>query len=129
MHLVSPEEDFVSRTLAHIPGIFGRLKYVAGLRDADGEYRHWGLIRSYGEKAESVCRAAHEKLLLDILETPVEDLYDEYRQDEFRDFGGEKGLLPEGLPEACQLHFSLVLFALHRLTVASSLETATHRGA
>ena len=45
-------EDFTARTLAVISTDYGRLFYVASLRDlASGRYRHEGLMALYSEAA------------------------------------------------------------------------------
>ena len=67
-------EDFVSTTLASIPGDFSRLLHVATLRDlATGRYRHEGLETIYSEgsvhQALGIC---HEELFEKILETSLE---------------------------------------------------------
>ena len=52
-----PAEELWSRTLSKIPTAYGRLVYLASLRDPDsGRYRHHGLAMVFSEKA------AHEAL-------------------------------------------------------------------
>ncbi len=48
-------------TLSRIPSIFGRLAYLASLRDpATGEYQHWGMSEIYGrEEANKAIRQSH----------------------------------------------------------------------
>ncbi len=67
-------EDFTSRTLASIPSDYGRLLYVALLRDlASGRYIHEGLAASYPEEAvQQALTHCHEELFARILETPLE---------------------------------------------------------
>ena len=67
-------EDFTTRTLAAIPSEFGRLVYVASLRDlASGGYVHEGLSTIYPEEAVQQALAhCHEELFTKTLETPLE---------------------------------------------------------
>ena len=67
-------EDFTSRTLAAIPTEFGKLLYVASLRDlASGNYLHEGLAALYPEAAvQQGLQFCHEEMFLRILELPVE---------------------------------------------------------
>lgn len=55
--------DLWRHTLGQIPTAFGRLVYLAGLRDANsGAYAHHGLAAVFGEQeAESAIRASHEE--------------------------------------------------------------------
>lgn len=130
MALISAFEDLVSRTLAAIPGLLGRLEYLSSLK-ADGRYRHWGLTRVYGERTSQRAMVDAHKLLLDeVLQTPLEmlvedseaacaaqgretPLYLEQLQDR------PNALLPNGtLGPATTRHFSSVLSALSALTKA-----------
>lgn len=67
-------EDFTSRTLAAIPSQFGRLLYVACLRDlGTGRYIHEGLTTVYPKEAVQQALAfCHQQLYAKILETPLE---------------------------------------------------------
>jgi len=66
-------EDFSTRTLAAIPSEFGRLIYLASLRDlASGRYSHEGLEALYPAAAvqETLARS-HQEICEGILETPL----------------------------------------------------------
>ena len=72
--LLPIKDDFVLRTLAKVPGIWGKLCYVAALRERD-EYAHWGLARIYGEKATQIALCeVHRELFLQVLRTPLRQL-------------------------------------------------------
>jgi len=67
-------EDFTERTLEAIPSNFGRLLYMASLRDvASGRYCHEGLSAVYSEEAaQQAIEHCHRELFVKILELPVE---------------------------------------------------------
>lgn len=76
MTFLSANEDFVRRTLASVSGDWGKLQYVASLRQHNGVYRHWGMERIYGEEASSKAIAdAHRDLFVALLRTPVKELW------------------------------------------------------
>jgi len=56
-----PSEDLWRRTLAQIPSVFGRLDYLARLRDPNsGQYQHHGLAQVFGaEEADRALRDSH----------------------------------------------------------------------
>jgi hypothetical protein len=127
MTLTSPLDDFVRNTLAAIPGILGKLDYVAGLRENCGGYLHWGLARVYGEEsAQQAAVEAHRQVFSEILRTPINALL----EDAFKCASGRESeaatsletlfrrapaLMPPGVPSAPALHFSSVLHALSAL--------------
>jgi len=51
-------------TLSHIPTLFGRLAYIASLRDPHtGRYHHYGMERLFGnEAAELMLRQSHSEI-------------------------------------------------------------------
>jgi len=53
--------DLFKHTLSQIPTLYGRLSYLASLRDPNsGVYRHYGLFLSYGrEQSAEALRTAH----------------------------------------------------------------------
>ncbi len=68
-------EDFQERTLRAVAGVLGKLGYVAGLREADGTYMHWGLSRIHGDAAtQRALTEAHKGLVSRILRMPMRKL-------------------------------------------------------
>ena len=81
MTLISPLEDLQESTLKAIAGSLPRLEYVARLRDKEGEYSHWGLVRVYGEgNAAKALSQAHRDVLSQILSTPLRNLVRDVQQ-------------------------------------------------
>lgn len=66
-------EDFSTRTLAAIPSEFGRLIYLASLRDlGSGRYSHAGLEALYpAADVQETLSKAHREICESILETPL----------------------------------------------------------
>lgn len=66
-------QDFTLTTLAAIPGEFGRLAYLASLRDlSSGRYEHAGLAALYPEEAmQQALQLCHEQIFERVLETPL----------------------------------------------------------
>ena len=58
-----PAADLWRRTLSQIPGVYGRLVYLGGLRNPNtGLYEHHGLASRFSEvEADRVLRASHER--------------------------------------------------------------------
>lgn len=71
----SPADDLWRRTLSQILTRYGRLVYLASLRNADtGLYEHHGLALSFGrEEADRAIRTSHRKSFADWLELHLED--------------------------------------------------------
>jgi hypothetical protein len=61
--------DLWRNTLTRIPTVFGRLAYLASLRDPNtGAYLHCGLAQAFGEdKAARVLRDTHEEVFAEWL--------------------------------------------------------------
>jgi hypothetical protein len=67
-------EDFTARTLAALPTEFGKLLYLASLRDfSSGNYVHAGLTARYScESVQQALGFCHEEVFMRILEMPLE---------------------------------------------------------
>jgi hypothetical protein len=61
--------DLWKHTLSRIPTLYGRLAYLAGLRDPNsGSYRHYGLATVFGrEESAKALRESHEQAFVDWL--------------------------------------------------------------
>ena len=66
-------QDFTFTTLAAVPTLYGRLAYLASLRDlSSGRYHHDGLAALYpDESIQEALKLCHEQVLERILETPL----------------------------------------------------------
>ena len=71
----TPGGDIIRGTLGQIPTIFGRLVYLASLRNLDdGHYEHEQLARVYGaEGADQLLRHHHRQIFSEWLEQSLED--------------------------------------------------------
>jgi hypothetical protein len=67
-------KDVWSRTLSQIPTTFGKIVYLASLRnDNSGRYQHFGLAQLYSdEEADGVLRQSHEEAFSEWLNFPLE---------------------------------------------------------
>jgi hypothetical protein len=120
----SAVDDFSRLTLGAIPGTLGKLLYVAGLRQTNGAYYHWGLTRTHGEKtADLAIGEAHSHLFSSLLRTPIRNLWQEAgslaeeQNTEVRVYVDcliQKGdlLIPVELHGGGRHHFNSVLLAL-----------------
>ncbi len=65
--------DFTMTTLAGIPSQFGRLAYLASLRDlSSGRYEHAGLSAVYPDEAvQQSLELCHEQIFERVLESPL----------------------------------------------------------
>lgn len=128
MTFQSPFDDFVLNSLAGIAGLFGKLDYVAGLRQGDGAYSHWGLARVHGEiAAHQAASEAHRLLFSRVLTTPLGLLLDDAAQsqsghglEKYLNYLAERRpvLAPQGVGLGPVLHFNSVLHAISALARA-----------
>jgi hypothetical protein len=65
--------DFTATTLAAIPNVFGRLIYIASLRDlSSGCYEHSGLAAVYSPDAvQEALKISHQEIFSRVLEMPL----------------------------------------------------------
>jgi len=125
--LISALEDLQQTTLHAITGCLRKLEYVGGLRNQEGTYTHWGLVRVHGERtAEKALAEAHRVLLSEVLSTPLRNLErDAARSSELAGMpaklyleqlsGGSSNLLPLSPGAGSERHLSSVLHALSSL--------------
>jgi len=67
--------DLWRHTLSQIPTVFGRLVYLAALRDPNtGRYQHFGLAQKYGEQeADRTLRESHQQVFQHWLSFSLEE--------------------------------------------------------
>jgi hypothetical protein len=83
-------ENFKERTLSTLPTLLERLAYICSLQMADGQYRHWGLTRTFGARsAQEAIRATHAELAAALVQSPVSEIYREYQEAVGRENGPE----------------------------------------
>jgi hypothetical protein len=133
--IYSPADDFSGKTLAAIPGMLGKLQYVAGLRQDSGVYVHWGMSRSHGEAAANQAIAgAHSQLFIEILRTPLSRLVEDLRsmasehamdaRQLIQELVAQRELLvPQRLNGGSLRHFNSVLRSLSVLADAPALQS------
>ena len=139
MSLKSALEDFEGTTLAAIPGLLGKLYYLAGLHDGHGTYSHWGMERVHGEQAaRRAMGTSHAAVLTQVLRARLQALDEDLR---LSASGGQvtpleflaslRNLYPRALTEkptvVLQKHLKVVLGALSVLLVNQA--RASHRDA
>lgn len=74
--------DLWKHTLSRIPTVFGRLAYLASLRDPNsGIYRHHGLSTAFGrDESVRALRSSHEEAFLEWLRLPLAEKHDDLRK-------------------------------------------------
>ena len=89
--------DFKERSLGALPTLLERLAYICSLLTEEGSYDHWGLRRAFGERAahEAILQA-HTDAAMEIIRTPIREIYKEYQEAVGRQ-EGPRVLRPESL--------------------------------
>ena len=76
MPLLSAIDDFVQRSLAALPTVWEKLRFVSGLREDDGNFHHWGLQQKYGDMAtEAALTEVHAELCDELASTRLAELW------------------------------------------------------
>ena len=72
-------EDLENRTLASLPGCFGRLIYLASMRDYNtGQYYHEGLVNRFSERvADEAITRSHREAFQHLLRSPLAEMVSE----------------------------------------------------
>ncbi len=123
MTLLAIKDDFFERTLSKIPGLFGKLGYLAELRE-QGRYVHWGLERIYGEEGlQRTMAEVHRGLFLQVLRTPLRQLLEDVtrsaaaQRSDVRQYlqallRAKRSLAPPNLGGGSEAHFNSIVAAL-----------------
>lgn len=105
MTLKSALQDVKETTLAAISGLFGKLAYLASLRQAHGHYEHWGMQLVHGvESSERALRTAHSEVVSGILRAPIESL-----ERDLEKSSHDQGVRPRVYLKEMQDHFEDLL--------------------
>lgn|SRR5512133_3001548 len=136
MPLFSASEDLAIRTLRSIRSALQRLRYLASLRDSEGNYHHWGMEWSYGQhECGWAVRDAHRDALTEILRRPLPELWNELLLEESTPLKQTEeirnsfaGLLPPACSKAAESHLNAVLLALIELARTRE-QTSSHPAA
>lgn len=75
-------DDLWKHTLSRIPTVYGRLAYLASLRDSNsGAYRHHGLSTAFGrEESVRALRDSHERVFLEWLKLSLREKHEDLQQ-------------------------------------------------
>ena len=132
-------EDFTERTLAFIPSEYGRLLYLASLRNlATGSYSHAGLEAIYSREAvQEALTESHRSILERILQLSLEQQLRDLRRclgtrgsaepggvtSRWSDAEFYRSMLPLGIPDATK-----ELFCSNMAAVLYVIETESPTG-
>ena len=136
---MSAFEDLLKRTLSSVAGLWGRIFYLASLRDEKGGYEHWGFTRAHGESAaQAAFSQAHSSAFSQALRTPLPELLEDMELAAGRMEISTAELIarlreqteqsvPRNLAGGTVRHFNSVLDAL--FLVHSARQNSIHRAA
>ncbi|MGH9523726.1 MAG: hypothetical protein ACRD3E_14455 [Terriglobales bacterium] len=131
MRVLSANDDFCFRTLAAVEGSVRKLSYISGLRDIDGDYRHWGMQRTHGsDAANEAIASSHSQAWLQLLRAPLPELVaeiekiDDGERDELLASLVAATALPEQLSGGSLRHFSSTVLALQLVFQGQSARRA-----
>ncbi len=101
------------KTVDAVSGLFGKLVYLAGLRDdSTGNYRHYGFSRRYSDELTStILSATHEEIFSEWLTMSIEQQRSDI-EEHWREQGSDPNLIVENW---------LILEPYRRLIPASAL--------
>jgi len=78
MRLLSARDDLSERTVKNIPATLEKVRFFSRIQAADGNYQHWGFVRTFGPEATNLAmRRAHSDVFLTELSVPITRLWDE----------------------------------------------------
>jgi len=117
---LSPAEDFRTRTLSAVSGIWSKILYLAELRSEDGRYQHWGHNRIHGEsRSQDAIATIHSELYLEFLRRPISELTREPGSLPKLDAAASKinpeRMIPKDLGGGSPRHFNSIVLALRFL--------------
>jgi hypothetical protein len=116
--------DFKERSLGALPTLLERLAYICSLQTEAGTYDHWGLRRIFGEEAaHDAILEAHNEAAMELIRTPVREIYKEYQEAVGRQ-EGPRVLRPESLVLTAPVNGDELLSAHLRLLQESTAAVA-----
>jgi hypothetical protein len=78
--ILKAAEDFKKRTLAALPTLVEKVAYICSLQTGSGGYMHWGFTRAFGNRpTQEAIYAAHLETAVELVQLPVEEIYQEYQ--------------------------------------------------
>ena len=115
MSLLNANEDFVIRSLGALGSLWERLAYVAGLRNSNGRYEHWGMSQTHGRNtAQKAMAEAHSDLFQQTLSTPLRELQEAFSR--AIPPASKENYVPEDTKGCCPEHMEYVVEALTALS-------------
>jgi hypothetical protein len=79
--MLKATEDFKQRSLGALPTLLEKLAYICSLQTVEGEYRHWGLARTHGDRpAQRAIMTTHVETAAELVQSPIREIYREYQE-------------------------------------------------